>query len=256
VNAIANQALCEGGTTTAITFSGAVAGTVFTWTNNNTSIGLAASGTGNINQFVVTNGTGVTQVATITVTPTAPAGGCVGATRTFTITVFAGVNNIVITNAPQLVCLTDTLIQLKATPAGGSWSGRGVLGNTFNAAAAGIGTTTLIYTLGNGTCLGTASVNVTVKDCPERHNVFASAIHLYPNPNAGQFNIRYLSDVYHSFNVRIIDADGHVIRNYGFANLVYGSVIPFDLRTLPSATYMLEVYNEFEHAAFRVVIMH
>jgi hypothetical protein len=162
----------------------------------------------------------------------------------------------VITNAPQLVCLTDTLIQLKATPAGGTWSGRGVSGNTFSAASAGIGATTLTYTLGNGTCLGTASVNVTVKDCPERHNVFASAIHIYPNPNGGQFNIRYLSDVYHAFGVRIIDADGHLIHTYQFTNLVYGSVIPFDLRSLPSATYFLEVYNEFEKAAFRVVIMH
>ena len=131
-----------------------------------------------------------------------------------------------------------------------------MIGSTFNAAAAGAGTHTLTYTLGNGTCTGAASVNVTVRDCPERHNVFASAIHIYPNPNNGQFNIRYLSDVYKAFNVRIIDADGHVVRNYAFTNLVYGSVIPFDLRMLPSATYFLEVYNEFESAAFRVVIMH
>ncbi len=254
VNAIANQSLCEGGTTTAIIFSGATTGTVFTWTNSNTAIGLPASGSGNINPFVVTNGTGSTIVATITVTGTAS--GCTSVVRTFTITVFAGVNNIVITNAPLVVCLTDTIVQLRATPPGGTWSGRGVSGSLFNAALAGTGTHTLTYTLGNGTCLGTASVNVTVRDCPERHNVFANAIHIYPNPNGGQFNIRYLSDVYKAFNVRIIDADGHVVRNYSFTNLVYGSVIPFDLRMLPSATYFLEVYNEFEKAAFRVVIMH
>jgi hypothetical protein len=255
VNAIANQALCEGGTTLAINFSGAVAGTVYTWTNNNTAIGLPASGTGNIAPFVVTNGTGSTLVATITVTGTAST--CVSTTRTFTITVFNGVTaSIVITNAPTQVCLTDTLIQLRATPLGGSWSGRGVNGSTFSASQAGVGTTTLTYTFTNGTCVGSQSVNVTVRDCPERHNVFANAIHIYPNPNGGQFNIRYLSDVYNHFNVRIIDADGHVVRNYQFTNLIYGSVIPFDLRMLPSATYFLEVYNEYERASFRVVIMH
>ena len=99
-------------------------------------------------------------------------------------------------------------------------------------------------------------MNVTVKDCIDRHNVFAGAIHIYPNPNNGHFNIRYLSDVFNSFNVRIIDADGHVIRNYSFTNLVYGSIIPMDLSMLQSATYMLEVYNEFDHAAFRVVMLH
>jgi len=254
VNAIANQALCEGGTTTAIVFSGATTGTVFTWTNNNTLIGLPASGTGNINPFVVTNGTGVTQVATITVTGTA--NGCASATRTFTITVFAGVNNIVITNAPTLVCLSDTLVQLKATPLGGTWSGRGVIGSTFNAASAGIGTHTLTYTLGNGTCIASASVNVTVKDCIERHNPFTNAIRIYPNPSAGLFNIRFLTDLTSAFIMDVIDADGHIVYIRNYSGLIYGTVIPIDIRALPSATYFLRIRDANQSASFRIVVAH
>ncbi len=59
--------------------------TTYNWTNDTPSIGLAASGTGNILPFNGIN-TGTTPVvATITVTPVT--GGCAGTPRTFTITV-------------------------------------------------------------------------------------------------------------------------------------------------------------------------
>lgn len=67
VNDPADQTLCSGQQTTAINFSGnGVSGTTFNWSNNNTSIGLAANGSGNIAAFTASTGT-----ATLTVTPTA-----------------------------------------------------------------------------------------------------------------------------------------------------------------------------------------
>ena len=62
---------------------------VFNWTNNNTSIGLAAAGSGNIASFTATNVTNTPSVATITVTPSYSSGGvtCTGTPITFTITV-------------------------------------------------------------------------------------------------------------------------------------------------------------------------
>ncbi len=78
----ATQAVCHNSPTTAIVFSGAGS---YTWTNDNTSIGLAPSGTGNIPSFTATN-TGNTPVnATITVTPAG--NGCTGTPVTATITV-------------------------------------------------------------------------------------------------------------------------------------------------------------------------
>ena len=80
-----DQSLCAGSTTTAVNFSGAIPGTTYNWTNNTTSIGLAASGSGNIPAFTAVNGSGAPVVATITVTPTI--NGCSGTPQTFTITV-------------------------------------------------------------------------------------------------------------------------------------------------------------------------
>ena len=64
-----NQVVCNGNSTAAVNFSGSVPGTVFTWTNNNPSIGLAAGGIGNIPSFTPVNSTYATVTATITVTP-------------------------------------------------------------------------------------------------------------------------------------------------------------------------------------------
>ncbi|TWI83112.1 gliding motility-associated-like protein [Lacibacter cauensis] len=62
-------------------------GVTINWTNSNSAIGLAASGTGNVPQFTATN-TGNTDItATITVTPRI--NGCIGTPVTYTITVKA-----------------------------------------------------------------------------------------------------------------------------------------------------------------------
>jgi gliding motility-associated-like protein len=80
-----DQTVCNGASSNAINFSGSVTGTQFSWINNNTTIGLPASGNGNISAFMVTNSTNVPITASITVIPAAV--GCLGTPKTFTITV-------------------------------------------------------------------------------------------------------------------------------------------------------------------------
>ena len=89
VDAVNPQVLCNGSTTTAVAFTGAVAGTVYSWTNDNTGIGLMAQGTGDISGFTATNPGASPLVATIVVTPTFTNGSlsCTGPSKSFTITV-------------------------------------------------------------------------------------------------------------------------------------------------------------------------
>ncbi|MFT3912042.1 MAG: PKD domain-containing protein [Ferruginibacter sp.] len=80
-----NQFQCNGETTAAINFTSPVAGTTFTWTNSLPSVGLPASGTGNIPAFVTNNTTNTTISAAITVTPST--NDCPGIPKTFYINV-------------------------------------------------------------------------------------------------------------------------------------------------------------------------
>jgi uncharacterized protein (TIGR02145 family) len=89
VNAVANQVFCRNESTTLISFAGSSAGTKYSWTNSDLSIGLGPNGIGNIPSFTATNSTNNPVTATITVTPSFinPLDTCRGIPETFTITV-------------------------------------------------------------------------------------------------------------------------------------------------------------------------
>ncbi|MEO8067820.1 MAG: HYR domain-containing protein, partial [Flavobacteriales bacterium] len=61
------------------------------------------------------------------------------------------------------LCSNGAAIALTGTPAGGTWSGTGVSGNSFNPAS---GTQTITYTMTSGGCTNSASTTVTVNPAP------------------------------------------------------------------------------------------
>ncbi len=101
VNQPANVSVCNG-EPVAVNFTGA-GGATFAWTNDNTAIGLPASGNGNIS-FNAAN-VATAQTATITVTPSG--GACAGAPVSFTVTVSPGVS--VDNPGNQSACVGDTV---------------------------------------------------------------------------------------------------------------------------------------------------
>ncbi len=61
-------------------------------------------------------------------------------------------------------CTGDAAVTLNAATAGGTWSGNGVTGNSFDPVAAGIGTHTVSYEVSNGGCTVTAQIDILVSD--------------------------------------------------------------------------------------------
>ncbi len=81
-----DQGLCGGKTAGPYAFSSTIVTPTYSWTNSNPSIGLAASGTGDIPAFEAINNGTTPVVATIIVTPVV-SGDCQGIPDTFLITV-------------------------------------------------------------------------------------------------------------------------------------------------------------------------
>ena len=133
-----------------IAITGPVAGTITSWTRNNTGAvtGIAASGSGTISGSL-TNTTGSTVVVTFTITATSTVGGCT-VVKTATDTVYAPLAAPVVSEA-QTVCVLSTPATLTGTPATG---GRGTVSYKWQSSPdniiwtdiSGTGTTGLTYT--------------------------------------------------------------------------------------------------------------
>ena len=165
VTAPANQNVCAGQQTTSINFSGTA--TTYSWTNDNTSIGLAASGSGSIPAFTATNSTSTPIISTITVTPSS--GSCTGTPVDFTITV--SLSPTVDAVSPQILCngAQTTAISFTGTGTSYAWSntansiglGANGIGNIASFTASNTTTSPVTSTISVipaiGTCVGTAS---------------------------------------------------------------------------------------------------
>ncbi len=174
-----NQILCANTSTSAVTFSGNASN--YNWTNDTPSIGLPASGTGDIAPFTALNSTGSPVTATIAITPTS--GICAGTQQSFTIKV----NPVpVISPIPNVATGTGVVVGPIAvtTSAGGgeaiSWSGGAAVGladgssgtspipafTTTNAGVTPLIATVSVVALKNG-CSGPAQTfSVTVYPVP------------------------------------------------------------------------------------------
>jgi subtilisin-like proprotein convertase family protein len=174
-----------------------------------------------------------------TYTVTSTAAGCSNSSTVTVKPLVAFVNNW-----PAKICLSDESIALNATPAGGTWSGIGVTGNTFAPVLTAVGSYPLTYRYTNPSgCTVTASVTAKVEDCPERVRLLRDdALILFPNPNNGNFSIRINSVLYNNLTMRVYTTSGLLVQNRQLTNLAYGRVIPIDLTVLPAGSYMVHFY--------------
>ncbi len=184
VNQPGNQVVCSGSSITSVNFTTNNTGgtTTYSWTNNQTSIGLAPSGTGNISSFEAINNGTAPVVATITVTPTFNNGvSCDGLTKTFTITVDPASNGGAVTGESTVCAGTNsTLLTLlghtgnvvrweSSTDGGITWNTISNTATTTTYMATNLTTTTQYQAVvKNGVCdaVNSGSATVTVHSIP------------------------------------------------------------------------------------------
>ncbi|WP_276363155.1 PKD-like domain-containing protein [Daejeonella sp. H1SJ63] len=179
VNVPADYSVCAGTLTTAKTFSSIPGGATYSWTNSNTAIGLAASGTGNLPAFTPVNNTTASISSIITVTPTL--NGCVGPSSSFTITV--NPQPAVILPNNFTVCAGETISpsNFSSSPAGATFTW--VNSNTsIGLAASGAGNVPSFTALNNTASPQTATITVIpyLNGCAGPPSSYTITINPYP----------------------------------------------------------------------------
>jgi hypothetical protein len=167
------------------------------------------------------------------------ANGCEGSdTITVTINTPPTVSG---TASSTTVCLDDANVTLTGSPAGGTWSGPGVTGNSFDPSV-GVGTQTLTYSYTDTTgCFGTADVAVTVNACVGvAENTLAEGVKVYPNPNNGVFTLAINATV-GDVVIEVLDMQGRVVYASNENNVQTGFTKQIGLETASSGMYMLRM---------------
>lgn len=145
---------------------------------------------------------------------------------------FSGLDTSYCFNLP----LTSTLV---GVPAGGTFSGPGVSGNTFDPAQAGIGTHNITYTITDANnCSSQQSISTMVDICAGVENLQNNNLMVYPNPGNGVFYLN--TPASGNLSVRVSDMKGRVVWMNPSLQMKSGKT-EIDLRSLNQGIYIIEV---------------
>ena len=180
--------------------------------------------------------------------------GCTG-TSTIQTTVNA-LPTVSFTGLDTFYCNNAGATTLTGSPAGGSFSGPGVTGNSFDPVAAGNGSHSITYTFtDNNGCTNQSVSSTNVDVCIGREVQALSQLILYPSPSSGTFYLQLPRDLpFHSVQVRVWDTRGKQVFQHD-AGAQAGEKLQFDLSMLAKGPYHVEVRIPGYPAQFRNLIL-
>ncbi|CAN5365126.1 hypothetical protein BH09BAC5_BH09BAC5_12970 [soil metagenome] len=163
-----------------------------------------------------------------------------GNTDTCGFTIVVNANPVVTLNlGPQsFVCLSDASFMMAGeSPAGGSWSGPGVTGSSFDPTTAGVGFQPILYTYTdtNG-CVATAIDTIQVDVCTGISMEGIQTFRMFPNPATGSF---WFSTVTKG-TLEIVDVNGRVVKT----EMIVLNKQEINLNGISPATYTVRFISE------------
>lgn len=197
--------------------------------------------------------TGNTVIATPTVTTTYTVVGTSSDGCTDTTSLELTVNPLPVvtyTSAVDTVCTTDAAFTLTGgSPAGGTYSGPGVTGSTFNPASAGAGSHSITYSFTTASgCSGEASHTIVVDACV---GIFEQSgqgdVNVYPNPFSTSVTIVRSNGA--QAVVRIFDMTGKLV----LSETISGTRAEIETSGLANGMYSMQIVSEKGTETFRVI---
>ena len=198
------------------------AGSTYLWSDSTTAQTLTVTTSGTY-YVTVTNSSNCTSSDTIDVTINTPP-------------TVAG------TASASSACADDANVTLTGTPAGGTWSGPGVSGSSFDPSVAGTGTHTVsyIFTDPNG-CSDTATVTISVSPCVGvAEQTLDGNVNVFPNPNNGTFTLA-IGAAAGDMTVEVVDLSGRQVYVSVEQNVQAGFTKQLSLDNAAAGIYLLRV---------------
>lgn len=146
--------------------------------------------------------------------------------------------NIIVNESPQVtfdplpnMCDTSLVLVLTGVnPAGGSFSGNGIVDSTFDPVIAGVGTHLITYTFTVNGCSSSASQTIVVDNCSDLNELDLNW-KIYPNPVENYFRIEGLTDI---DEIELFSMDGRFIRKCSNDKLI-------NISELACSNYLLKI---------------
>ena len=224
-----SSTICAGATTT-LSASGV---TTYTWSTSSNATSISVSPTS-------------TSVYTVSGNLT----GCaVGATQTATVTVNS-LPVVTMGTVSSPLCVANAPVTLSGTPAGGTFSGTGVVANTFDPSVSGQGTFSLQYdyTDANG-CSSVDTKTVNVSLCTGVTELTNTNISIYPNPARDAINVMMDASLINNTTIELYDAIGKLV----IAEKVVNVQTTIRIDSLAKGIYTVRILSEGKQVSRRII---
>lgn len=153
---------------------------------------------------------------------------------------------VVVLTGPATACDLDAPFTLAGSPAGGTFSGPGVTGNTFDPSVAGSGTHILMYSYTDSLgCSSSDTSSVVVDLCLGLNNTVNSGVQVMPNPFSSMLSVNVdaqaYATIYNSLGQIVLQQDVNPGRN------------DINTSSLESGVYFLTVKTAAQTTTVRIV---
>ena len=224
-----SSTICAGATVT-LTASGV---STYTWNTSSNATSISVSPTS-------------TSIYTVTGNLT----GCaVGATQTATVTVNS-LPVVTMGTVSSPLCVANAPVTLVGTPSGGTFSGTGVVGSTFDPSVSGAGTFTVMYDYTDAnscSAMDTKTVNVSL--CTGITELSNTSISIYPNPAKDVINVMMDASIFNNTTVELYDAIGKLV----IAEKVVNNNTTIRIDNLAKGIYTIRVISEGKQLSRRII---
>jgi hypothetical protein len=132
-------------------------------------------------------------------------------------------------------CNIDGIISLMGTPAGGTYYGNNVAGNSFDPATAPLGTTAISYVyIDANSCSDTANSSINVDVCLGAENGMAGTFNAYPNPFTDRLILTSTEAIE---KVEVYNAGGQLL----FVRQTGSTIVELNMNEYESGVYFIRI---------------